>query len=251
MNQQASKQSFQRRDGRTWDQLRKISFTQSPQKDPAGSVLIEWGHTKVICSASVEEKTPPWMNDKDGGWITAEYNMLPGSTDKRIHRDRARNTGRTHEIQRLIGRSLRAAIDLKKLGPRTLLFDCDVLQADGGTRVASITGAYLALRLALEHLVTEKRISQLPALNPVAAISLGRVKGQLLCDLDYVEDSQAELDANVVMNGSGQFIEVQATAEKGSFSKDEWAQMMSLAQDSCENLFQIQEEQLKAWGFTQ
>lgn len=204
----------------------------------------------MLCSASVEERVPPWMKDNQGGWITAEYNMLPGSTDRRMHRDRARNNGRTHEIQRLIGRSLRAALDLKALGPRTITLDCDVLQADGGTRVASITGAYLALRLALESLLTAKRIKRLPELCPVAAISVGKVNSEILVDLDFSEDSQADLDANIVMNANQCFIELQSTAEKGSFTRQEWDQLLDAASAACQKVFEIQNVQLNEWGLT-
>ncbi|PIR23056.1 MAG: ribonuclease PH [Deltaproteobacteria bacterium CG11_big_fil_rev_8_21_14_0_20_45_16] len=237
-----------RPDGRNLEDLRPIQFHQSPQRDPAGSVLIEWGHTKVICAVNVEEKLPPWMSSSEGrGWITAEYSMLPGSSDRRIQRDRVRTNGRTQEIQRLIGRSLRACVTLESLGPRSFLIDCDVMQADGGTRVASITGTYLALRLAFENLKKRKIISRIPEFVPVAAVSVGRVNGEICVDLNYIEDSKAELDANIVMNARGQFIELQGTAEKGSFSRDEWNRLLDVATVACEKIFKIQEETLRQW----
>jgi len=237
-----------RHDGRQFNELRPIRLIKSPQRDPAGSVLIEWGNTKVICSASLEEKTPPWMSQSDGrGWITAEYSMLPGSSDRRIHRDRARNNGRTHEIQRLIGRSLRTCVDLRSIGPRTLYFDCDVIQADGGTRVASITGSYLALCIALKKMLDRKLIKTMPKITQIAAVSTGKIGGEILTDLDYKEDSSAEVDANVVMNENLEFIELQGTAEKASFSKKELDQVLEHATQACERIFQIQNQTLKEW----
>lgn len=237
-----------RHDGRSKDQLREIKFQKGPQRNPAGSVLIYWGNTHVICSATVEEKVPNWMNASEGkGWITAEYSMLPGSTDRRIGRDRARNNGRTHEIQRLIGRSLRAALPLKSIGPRTITLDCDVIQADGGTRVASITGSYLALRIALQGLVMAGKLEKTPPITQVAAVSIGRVKGEICADLDYIEDSTAELDANVVMNSNLEFIELQGTAEKGSFTRAEWDQLMDSATSACKQIFEIQNTALTSW----
>ncbi len=235
-------------DGRRLDQIRDIKITRSPQKDPEGSVLIQWGKTHVLCSVIVEEKVPHWMQGSDQGWITAEYSMLPGCSDKRIQRDKIRSTGRTHEIQRLIGRSIRAAVDLKKLGTRTLQIDCDVIQADGGTRVASVTGSYLALRLALARLVEKKRISQIPPTAFVAAVSLGKVDNSLLLDLCYQEDVRADVDANVVMNEKMEFIEIQGTAEKGSFSRNEYNQMIDLASKGITDLFAWQRSILKDWG---
>lgn len=236
-----------RTDGRQNSELRPIRFDKSPQKDPAGSCLISWGETKVICSASIEEKVPKWMTDKSTGWITAEYCMLPGSSDRRIHRDRARNTGRTHEIQRLIGRSLRSSVNLKKMGPRTMILDCDVIQADGGTRVASITGSYIAMRMAFHKLLSEGLIPATPPLLQVAAISVGKVNGEIFVDLNFPEDSSAEVDANIVMNERGEFVELQSTAEKGSFSKDEWSELLDSGVKACEEIFQIQNRILKEW----
>lgn len=173
--------------------------------------------------------------------------MLPGSSDRRIHRDRARNTGRTHEIQRLIGRSLRASVDLKKIGPRTLIFDCDVLQADGGTRVASITGSYVAMRMAFHKLLMEGLIKATPSFLQVAAISVGKVKGELFVDLDFPEDSGAEVDANIVMNEKNEFVELQSTAEKGSFSKTEWDELLDAGMKACGEIFKIQNQVLREW----
>ncbi|MBN8554811.1 MAG: ribonuclease PH [Deltaproteobacteria bacterium] len=240
----------QRVDQRKADDLRVIRVKKSPQRDPSGSVLIEWGNTHVLCSVNVEEKLPPWMQGEKSGWITAEYGMLPGCSDKRIHRDRIRSTGRTHEIQRLIGRSIRACIDLDALGPRTVQIDCDVIQADGGTRVASITGSYLAFRLALEKMKEKKIISRIPETTMVAAVSVGRINGEMLLDLNYVEDVKAELDANIVMNSKSEFIEIQGTAEEGSFTRDEWNQLLDVSTVGCKKIFEIQKAMLLEWGLT-
>ena len=229
------------------DELRSIAVVRSPQRDPAGSVLIEWGNTKVLCAVNIEDKVPNWMlsQGEGGGWITAEYGMLPGCSDKRIQRDKIRSTGRTHEIQRLIGRSIRACMDMKTLGQRTVQIDCDVIQADGGTRVASITGSYLALRLALAKFFAKGKI---PQAEFISAVSVGRVNGEILLDLDYSEDVKAEVDANVVMNGRGQFIELQGTAEKGSFTRDEWNSLLDISVHGCRQLFELQKRVLKDWG---
>lgn len=235
-------------DGRSANELRKIKITPAVQKDPDGSVLIEWGNTKVICSVIYEDKLPNWMQGEKSGWITAEYGMLPGSSDKRIQRDRIRSTGRTHEIQRLIGRSIRACMKMEDLGPRTITIDCDVVQADGGTRVASITGSYLAFRLALRKMVEDRVLKQVPPSDFVAAVSVGRVAGEILLDLNYPEDVKAEVDANIVMNSRGEFIEVQGTAEKGSFARSELDQLMDSASIGCKQLFDLQQKCLKEWG---
>jgi ribonuclease PH len=237
-----------RKDGRTLSDLRKIKIRPAIQKDPHGSVLIEWGNTHVICSVMIEDKLPNWMHGSSSGWITAEYSMLPGSSNKRIQRDKVRTTGRTHEIQRLIGRSLRACVNMQELGPKTIQIDCDVIQADGGTRVASITGSYLAFRLALHRAKEKGSLRNIPATSKVAAVSLGKVNGELLLDLDYSEDVNAEVDANVVMNEKLQLIEVQGTAEKGTFDRNEFSQMLDLAEVGFKNLFQIQNQYLKEWG---
>ncbi len=198
----------------------------------------------------IDEKVPNWMQGQGTGWVTAEYGMLPGCSDKRIQRDKIRSTGRTHEIQRLIGRSIRASIDLAKLGQRTVQIDCDVVQADGGTRVASITGAYLAFRLALAKLKKSKIISNEPPTTLVSAVSLGKVAGEWVLDLEYTEDVQADVDANIVMNERGEFIEVQGTAEKNSFPRAELNQMLGLATGGCQELFEIQRKYLKEWGLS-
>ncbi len=239
-----------RPNGRTPTQLRPIHVIPNPQKHPAGSVLIQWGQTHVICSVMIDEKVPNWMQGQGTGWVTAEYGMLPGCSDKRIQRDKIRSTGRTHEIQRLIGRSIRASIDLAKLGQRTVQIDCDVVQADGGTRVASITGAYLAFRLALAKLKKSKIISNEPPTTLVSAVSLGKVAGEWVLDLEYTEDVQADVDANIVMNERGEFIEVQGTAEKNSFPRAELNQMLDLATGGCQELFEIQRKYLKEWGLS-
>jgi len=241
-------QSKPRPKGRRPDELRKIEFIPSPQKAPDGSVLIKWGDTHVLCSVSIEDKVPNWMGSKPTGWITAEYGMLPGSSDKRIHRDKIRSTGRTHEIQRLIGRSLRACIDMKELGLRTITLDCDVVQADGGTRVAAITGSYVALRMALAKLREKGTFKHIPKTTMVSAVSLGRHHGGLILDLEYVEDVEAELDSNVVMNEHGEFIEIQGTAEKGTFKRAEWDELLSLAEKGCRDLFEIQRRTIQEWG---
>ncbi|MDB5038555.1 MAG: ribonuclease [Bacteriovoracaceae bacterium] len=235
-------------DGRKPEDLRELRIVRSPQKDPDGSVLIQWGNTHVLCSVNIEEKVPNWMNGQSSGWITAEYGMLPGSSDKRIQRDKIRTTGRTHEIQRLIGRSIRASLDLKTIGPRTIQIDCDVIQADGGTRVASITGSYLALRLALHELVKRKSIPQVPPTLLIGALSLGRVNGDILLDLNYPEDVKAEVDANLVMNEKMEFVEIQGTAEKGSFSRDEFTKMLDLANVGFAQIFEFQRKILRDWN---
>ncbi len=241
-----------RSDGRASDQVRKIEVIPAVQKDSDGSVLIKWGDTHVICAVNIEEKVPNWMKDSPehagGGWITAEYGMLPGCSDRRIHRDKIRSTGRTHEIQRLIGRSIRACVDMKQLGPRTVQIDCDVIQADGGTRVASITGSYLAFRLALFRGKERRAISQIPKTQLVAGLSLGRVSGEILVDLNYVEDVKAEVDANLVMNELNEFIEIQGTAEKGSFSKSQYQAMIEAAEKGFAQIFEIQRKYLREWG---
>jgi ribonuclease PH len=232
-----------RHDGRTPDQLRTIRVQRGFTKTALASVLIEAGNTMVLCTASLEKSLPPWRKSKDPavpaqGWVTAEYNMLPGSTTPRKQRDRSKVDGRTTEIQRLIGRSLRAVVDFEALGENTLTIDCDVLQADGGTRTASITGGFIALADAV-------RLIQVPGARPilvdsVAAISVGVVDGTPVLDLDYVEDSRAEVDMNVVMTGSGKFIEVQGTAEGAPFDQDMLNQMLTLARNGISQLTELQ-----------
>jgi len=216
-----------RRDGRRADQLRPLSFQNGIAPHATGSTLIEWGHTRVICGVTVEEGVPRWMKEQGvpGGWITAEYSMLPYSTLQRKARDSSRGKidGRSQEIQRLIGRSLRAVVDLQKLGARTAWIDCDVLQADGGTRVASITGGYVALALAVRKLIDEGALAGEPSplLDPVAAVSVGIVDGVALLDLPYDEDSRAEVDMNLVMTASGRYVEIQGTAEHEPFDREQ------------------------------
>ena len=235
-----------RHDGRTPDQLRDVRLTTGYLDHAEGSVLIEFGKTRVLCAVSVEENQPPHLKGTDKGWITAEYAMLPRSTHTRSQREstRGRIGGRTHEIQRLIGRSLRAAVDLNRLGPRTLYIDCDVIQADGGTRTAAITGSYVALGQALNKAATAGTIKVAPELTPVAAVSVGVVRGEPVLDLDYVEDSRAEVDFNVVMTGAGEFIEVQGTAEGAPFSRDAMNRLLNLAEHGIRQLFEKQQRAL-------
>jgi ribonuclease PH len=233
-------------DGRLPDQLRAVRLTPNYLEHAEGSVLIECGRTRVLCAVSVEETQPPHLLRTDRGWITAEYAMLPRSTHTRTPREstRGRVGGRTHEIQRLIGRSLRATVDLSKLGPRTLFVDCDVIQADGGTRTASITGAYVALVLALRKLVRRGTLKSPPLRTAVAATSAGIVKGDLVLDLDYAEDSAAAVDFNVVMTGEGEFVEVQGTAEGAPFTRQQMDRLIGLAESGIRQLFDIQQAAL-------
>ncbi len=232
-----------RNDGRTPNQLRPIEITANYTKWAEGSVLCCFGDTKVLCNASVEERIPGWMRDQSGrGWITAEYSMLPRSTDRRNQRESLRGKvgGRTHEISRLIGRSLRAAIDLKRLGERSITLDCDVIQADGGTRTASITGAWVALYLACEGLRKAGHIGKNPVKSHVAAVSLGILGSEVLLDLNYQEDSSADTDLNLVMTGDGGIIEIQGTAEGATFNKDELDRMLALGSEGIQSLIQAQ-----------
>ena len=228
--------------GRAPDQMRPISFTPNFTMHAEGSVLVAFGNTKVICTASVEERQPRWLRDENQGWVTAEYGMLPRSTHSRMGREAARGGqgGRTMEIQRLIGRSLRASIDLRKLGPRTLTLDCDVIQADGGTRTASISGAYVALRQALNKLRTDGLIEDDPVLGKIASVSVGIYNGTPVLDLDYAEDASAETDMNVVMDDRGRFIEIQGTAEGTPFSGDEMNAMLDLARAGIDQIIAAQ-----------
>jgi ribonuclease PH len=223
-----------RADGRSPDQLRPLSFTADIAPHATGSVLVSFGSTRVICGATIEPNVPTWMKQQGvkGGWLTAEYSMLPYSTHERKARDSSRGKvdGRTVEIQRLIGRSLRAVIDLEKLGTHTLWIDCDVLQADGGTRTAAITCAYIAARLAVQKLLDNKRLAENPLRDSVAAVSVGIVNGRLLLDLPYLEDRDAEVDCNVVMTGRGQFVEVQGSGEEATFSPEQLQSLLTLAQ---------------------
>jgi len=237
----------QRSDGRLKNQLRPISFQRQYTKYAEGSVLVCCGETKVLCNASVEERVPPFMRGQGRGWVTAEYSMLPRATHTRSMREAAKGkiSGRTQEIQRLIGRSLRAVTNLKAMGEITVQIDCDVLQADGGTRTASITGAYIALYDALNGLVNRGVLKEIPLKDSVAAISVGIVAGQPLLDLNYVEDSNADVDMNFVITGSGKFVEVQGTAEEEPFSLEELDQLRNLALDGCVQLTDLQRQSLE------
>jgi ribonuclease PH len=214
------------------NQLRQIEIIRHYTKHAEGSVLVKFGDTHVLCTASIDEKVPPFLRGKAQGWVTAEYGMLPRSTGSRMQREAAqgKQSGRTQEIQRLIGRSLRAIIDLKKLGERSIQIDCDVIQADGGTRTAAITGAYVALHDAIHHLLTAGLISESPLRDSVAAISVGVYQGQPVLDLDYLEDSDCDTDMNIVMTGSGGFVEIQGTAEGTPFAREDMDAMLNLAQ---------------------
>jgi ribonuclease PH len=234
--------------GRAPDQLRDIRITRNYTKHAEGSVLIEFGDTKVICTASVEERVPGFLRGKGQGWVTAEYGMLPRSTGSRMNREAAhgKQGGRTMEIQRLIGRSLRAAVDLKALGEHTITVDCDVIQADGGTRTASITGAFVALVDAVNYMLKKKLIKTDPVLNHIASISVGVYKGTPVMDLDYAEDSACETDMNLVMTDEGKFIEIQGTAEGAAFSSEELFAMLELGKRAIEQLIDKQREVLGA-----
>ncbi len=231
-----------RHDGRAPDALRPVRITRQYTMHAEGSVLIEFGHTRVLCTASVEEKVPPHQKGTGQGWVTAEYGMLPRATHTRSAREAAKGkqSGRTQEIQRLIGRSLRAVFDLQALGERTLTLDCDVLQADGGTRTAAITGAFVAAQDAVHRLLAEGKLERSPVLHPVAAVSVGLVGGRPVLDLDYVEDSACDTDMNVVMTGAGHYVEVQGTAEGVAFSRDELNQLLLLAERGITELIALQ-----------
>ncbi len=232
--------------GRTNNQLRPITITRNYTKHAEGSVLIEFGDTKVLCNASVVDGVPRFLKGKNQGWITAEYGMLPRATHSRNNREatRGKQSGRTQEIQRLIGRSLRAAVDLKKLGEFTITIDCDVIQADGGTRTASITGGCVALVDAISHLRKQKRLSNNPLKHLVAAVSVGIYQGEEVLDLDYDEDSVAETDMNLVMTEAGGFIELQGTAEDGSFSGEQLQAMLHHGKNGINELFELQQQVL-------
>jgi len=231
-----------RGDGRRPDELRPVTITPNVNKYAEGSVLIKMGDTHVLCTASVEESVPPFMRDRGEGWVTAEYSMLPRSTGTRSAREasRGRLGGRTMEIQRLIGRSLRAVTDLPHLGERTIWLDCDVIQADGGTRTASITGAYVALHLALQHLLQQDLIAQIPLKDAVAAVSVGMLQDIPHLDLNYPEDSTSDVDMNIVMTGSGNLIEVQGTAEGEPFSQESLLDLLALARQGINQLMEAQ-----------
>jgi ribonuclease PH len=241
---------FERSDNRRPDQLRPVTITPEFIRTAEGSCLIELGNTRVICTATIEESVPGWMRNQGKGWITSEYGMLPRATLTRTAREAARGRvgGRTHEIQRLIGRSMRAVVDLQKLGERTVWIDCDVIQADGGTRTASITGGFVALALALQKLVDAKSLKTLPLRDLVGAVSVGIVEKEVLLDLAYEEDSQAEVDMNFVLTGSDRFIEIQATAEQIPFSDEQLARMTELARIGIRELAERQRAVLSAAG---
>jgi tRNA nucleotidyltransferase len=236
-----------RNNNRKNDEMREVKVTKNYIMHPEGSVLIEFGNTKVICNATIEEKIPRWLkmdNSSKGihsGWIAAEYSMLPRATNTRVQREsiKGKISGRTMEIQRLIGRSLRAAIDLEKLGERTIMVDCDVIQADGGTRTASITGAYLAVELAIEKLIDENKLKEIPIKSKVAAISVGKVRNELVLDLDYDEDSAADVDMNIVMTDKGEFVEIQGTGEEATFTQNELLKFIELSKKAFDKLFAL------------
>ncbi|MFC1517656.1 ribonuclease PH [Candidatus Margulisiibacteriota bacterium] len=236
---------MERSDKRKVAELRPVKITPDFNKYAEGSALIEIGNTKVICTASVEEKVPPFLRDKGQGWVTAEYSMLPRATSERSQRDRFKVSGRTYEIQRLVGRCLRSIIDMKKLGERTVTLDADVIQADGGTRTAAITGAYVALVLALRKIQKAGLIQEIPLATEVAAVSVGVVDNTPLLDLAYEEDSNADVDMNVVMTGSGKFIELQGTAEKEPFDTKVMQEMLVLAKKGIEQLISAQRKVLQ------
>jgi ribonuclease PH len=242
--------SFERTDGRAADQLRPVNIITNFLAHAEGSALIEMGNTRVICTASVEDRVPPFLRNKGQGWLTAEYAMLPRATGQRTPRETGRGgpSGRTHEIQRLIGRSLRAIADMTALGERTITLDCDVIQADGGTRTASITGAYVALDMACRKLLNAGVIRRSPIRDQVAAVSVGILGGVPLLDLKYDEDSQAEVDMNVICTGDGRFIEVQGTAERAPFSREEMNHMLELAGTGTQQLLALQRDALARAG---
>jgi ribonuclease PH len=238
-----------RADGRFPDQLRPVRFQNHVAPYATGSTLIEWGHTRVICGVTVEESVPRWMKEQNvaGGWITAEYSMLPYSTLQRKQRDSSKGKidGRSQEIQRLIGRAMRASIDLQKLGQRTIWVDCDVLQADGGTRTAAITGAFVALSLAIRKLMTDGKLASDPLLHAVAAVSTGIVEKQPLLDLCYTEDAAAEVDFNIVMNAVGEFIEIQGSGEEATFSESQLGEMLAMGKGGIRELLDLQQAALR------
>jgi ribonuclease PH len=236
--------TYERQDKRALDQIRNTKITANISPHAEGSALIEVGGTKVICTASVEDRVPMFLRNKGTGWVTGEYAMLPRATNTRTQRETQRPSGRTQEIQRLIGRSLRAVVDTKLLGERQIILDCDVIQADGGTRCASITGSYVALALACRKLLKNSIIKTSPILSEVAAVSVGIVGGTPILDLAYVEDSSAEVDMNIVCTGAGKFIEIQGTAEREPFTREQMNEMLAMAEKGINELFQIQRNAL-------
>lgn len=235
-----------RTNGRNTDQLRSVTITTQTNKYAEGSVLIEFGDTKVICTATVDEKVPPFMKGQGKGWITAEYSMLPRATQVRNQRESARGklTGRTMEIQRLIGRALRSVIDLHALGERTITLDCDVIQADGGTRTTSITGSFVAMAIAINKIVEQHHLSKYPVTDFLASVSVGIIGQTAMLDLNYEEDSKAKVDMNVVMTGSGKFVEVQGTGEESPFSREEFNQLLELGELGILELVELQKAAL-------
>jgi ribonuclease PH len=238
--------TYQRSDNRSSDQLRTTKITPHISPYAEGSALIEVGGTKVICTASVEERVPMFLRNKGTGWVTAEYAMLPRATNTRTQRETQRPSGRTQEIQRLIGRSLRAVVDMKLLGERQIFIDCDVIQADGGTRCAAITGGYVALALACRRLLSQGVVKTSPIVSEVAAVSVGVVAGATVLDLAYAEDSVADVDMNIVCTGAGKFIEIQGTAEHAPFTRDQMDEMLAVAEKGMQQLFMIQRYALNA-----
>ena len=234
-----------RHDGRKPTELRKLEIVRGYTQNAAGSVLIRAGNTIVLCTACWENSVPPWKKGQGSGWVTAEYDMLPGATSERRRRNRTKIDGRTQEIQRLIGRSLRAVVDLDRLGENSILLDCDVLQADGGTRTASITGAYVALCDAVKFARKKKLLRESPIREGVAAVSVGKVGGRILLDLDYVEDVAADVDMNVVMTSSGRFVEVQGTGEEATFTRAELDRLVQTASRGIKSLLEMQERALR------
>ncbi|MCP8617042.1 ribonuclease PH [Salirhabdus salicampi] len=240
-----------RADGRKGNELRPVHIETNFTKHPEGSVLIQVGDTKVICNASIEDRVPPFMRGEGKGWITAEYAMLPRATEQRNIRESSKGkvSGRTMEIQRLVGRALRAVVDLEKIGERTVWVDCDVIQADGGTRTASITGAFVAVVLAFGKLMEDEKIDVFPIRNYLAATSVGVLSdGQTILDLNYIEDSSAQVDMNVVMTGSGEFVELQGTGEEATFSTKQLTEMLQLAEKGITDLFEIQKQAIGRWN---
>ena len=237
-----------RKNGRKSDELRNILITKNYISHPEGSVLVEFGNTKVICNATIENNVPRFLKGKNMGWVTAEYGMLPRSTNERMRREaKNKQSGRTMEIQRLIGRSLRSSVNLDKLGEKSITIDCDVIQADGGTRTASITGGFVALCLALRSQENDDFSSADAIKSYTGSVSLGKVNGEVVLDLDYEEDSNAETDMNFIMNDEGNFIEIQGTAEEGSFSHDELNKMIALASKGIKKIIEIQKEALNSY----
>lgn len=241
--------SLVRSGGRSVSEQRPVKIIPGYVPDAEGSALIETGNTRVMCAATVEPRVPPWMRGKGTGWVTAEYSMLPRSTTERVRRERGTIGGRTQEIQRLIGRALRAVTDLPALGEISILLDCDVLRADGGTRTASITGAYVALHLALAGLIEAGKLKAIPLKDQIAAISVGIVDGDAVLDLDYNEDSAADVDMNVVMTGGGEFVELQGTGEEATFDRNQLEQMLELADSGIKNLLAAQRAAIGSYSW--